>query len=113
MTISIRLASMFALVSVLLLGGIGVYLFHSLQQEIIWRDDQALKGRLERIHAIIRGSDNLVELGQQPQLYENMLGNRDNLLWVLDQQGQAIIEINPPRLLPPKVQPQSTVKLLN
>ncbi|NHQ86474.1 heavy metal sensor histidine kinase [Iodobacter sp. HSC-16F04] len=113
MSLSIRLALMFALVSQLLLGGIGVYLYLSLQQEIIWRDDQALKGRLERIHAIIGDSDNLVALGQRPQLYENMLGNRDNLLWVLNEQGQTVIEINPPQLPIPKVAQQNAIKLLN
>ncbi|WP_035851529.1 heavy metal sensor histidine kinase [Deefgea rivuli] len=113
MTLSIRLASMFALVSVLLLGGIGIYLCQSLQHEIIWRDDQALQGRLERIHAIIRDSGSLDALGQRPQLYENMLGNRDNLLWVLNEQGQPIIEINPPQLPIPKVPQQATIKLLD
>ncbi len=113
MTLSVRLASMFALVSVLLLGGIGVYLYQSLQQEIVWRDDQALKGRLERIHAIISTSDNLAALSQRPQLYENMLGNRDNLLWVLNAQGQPMIEINPPQLPIPKLASQSKIKLLD
>lgn len=41
-TLSLRTAFMFALVSVLLLGAVGFYLYQSLQREISWRDDQAL-----------------------------------------------------------------------
>ncbi|MGY4534511.1 two-component system heavy metal sensor histidine kinase CusS [Pseudomonas sp. TE3786] len=96
--LSLRLALLFALVSALLLGSIGFYLYHSLQREIAWRDDQALLGRVQRMQAILSDSQSIEALRQRPQLYENMLGNRDNLLWVLDSAGQVLIEINPPGL---------------
>lgn len=86
---------MFALVSALLLGSIGFYLYQSLQREIAWRDDQALLGRLERMQALINDSVSVEQLRNRPKLYENMLGNRDNLLWILDDTGQVLIEINP------------------
>ncbi len=86
---------MFALVSALLLDSIGFYLYQSLQREIAWRDDQALLGRLERMQALINDSVSVEQLRNRPKLYENMLGNRDNLLWILDDTGQVLIEINP------------------
>lgn len=86
---------MFALVSALLLGSIGFYLYQSLQREIAWRDDQALLGRLERMQALINDSVSVEQLRNRPKLYENMLGNRDNLLWIIDDTGQVLIEINP------------------
>ena len=86
---------MFALVSALLLGSIGFYLYQSLQREIAWRDDQALLGRLERMQALLNDSVSVEQLRHRPKLYENMLGNRDNLLWIVDGSGQALIEINP------------------
>ena len=52
-TLSLRLALMFALVGVLLLGALGFYLYQSLQREIAWRDDQALLGRLQRMQALL------------------------------------------------------------
>lgn len=113
MSLSLRLAGLFALVSTLLLSGIGVYLYQSLQQQIVWRDDQALLGRVERISAIMSSIDDLAGLSQRPQLYENMLGNRDNLLWVLDSQGQPIIAINPPQLPVPTVFANSNPQLLD
>ncbi|WP_390959935.1 heavy metal sensor histidine kinase [Pseudomonas moorei] len=102
-TLSLRLAMMFALVSTLLLGSIGFYLYQSLQREIAWRDDQALLGRLERMQALISDSDSIEQLRGRPKLYENMLGNRDNLLWIVDDTGKVLIEINPVGMTIPKL----------
>nr|WP_219856956.1 heavy metal sensor histidine kinase [Stutzerimonas kunmingensis] len=102
-SLSLRLAIAFALVAVVLLGAIGLYLYRSLDREISWRDDQALLGRLERMQALLEDSTSVEALRQRPQLYENMLGNRDSLLWLLDAQGRALIEINPARLPIPKL----------
>ncbi len=102
-SLSLRLAIAFALVAVVLLGAIGLYLYQSLEREISWRDDQALLGRLERMQALLEDSTSIEALRQRPQLYENMLGNRDSLLWLLDAQGRALIEINPERLIIPKL----------
>ncbi|KJH77362.1 MULTISPECIES: heavy metal sensor histidine kinase [unclassified Pseudomonas] len=101
--LSLRLAVMFALVSALLLGAIGFYLYQSLEREIAWRDDQALLGRLERMQALINDSDSVEQLRSRPKLYENMLGNRDNLLWILDESGQVLIEINPAQMNLPRL----------
>ena len=94
-SLSLRLALMFALVSTCLLGGIGFYLNYSLQRELVWRDDQSLLGRLEHIQALLGQSQSVVELQSRPQLYANMLGNQDSLLWVIDDQGRALISVNP------------------
>lgn len=102
--LSVRLAVMFALVSTLLLGLIGFSLYQSLQREIAWRDDQALLGRLERMQALLDDSQSIEALRSRPQLYENMLGNRDSLLWIIDDAGQRLIEINP-TLMPLPVLP--------
>lgn len=109
-SLSLRLALMFAVVSTVLLGAIGFYLYQSLEREIAWRDDQALLGRLERMRALLDDSDSIEALRERPQLYANMLGNRDSLLWVIGASGQPLIEINPVQLavpqLPIEVQPQ-------
>ncbi|WP_028456331.1 heavy metal sensor histidine kinase [Chitinilyticum litopenaei] len=111
--LSVQLAALFALVSVVLFGAIGIYLYQSLQQEIVWRDDQALKGRIERIRAIMDDGGDIDALGRRPQLYENMLGNRDNVLWVLNEQGRAIIEVNVQQLPIPHVPQQAATRLLD
>lgn len=109
--LSLRLALMFALVSVLLLGALGLYLYQSLEREIAWRDDQALVGRVERMRTLIGDSDSIEALRQRPQLYANMLGNRDNLLWVLDGAGRPLIEINPVQMAVPMLPPGNGVHL--
>ncbi|WP_293635031.1 heavy metal sensor histidine kinase [Polaromonas sp.] len=109
--LSLRLALMFALASVLLLGALGLYLYQSLEREIAWRDDISLVGRVERMGVLIGDSDSIDALRQRPQLYANMLGNRDDLLWVLDGTGQPLIEINPARLPVPALPPGPGVQL--
>lgn len=99
--LSLRLALMFALASVLLLGALGLYLYQSLESEIAWRDDAALLGRVERMRALIGDGDSIETLRRRPQLYANMLGNQGDLLWVLDGAGRPLIEINPAHLAVP------------
>ncbi|WP_232455036.1 heavy metal sensor histidine kinase [Oceanisphaera avium] len=102
---------MFALVSTCLLGGIGFYLNYSLQREIAWRDDQSLLGRLEHIQALLDESQSVIELQNRPQLYANMLGNQDSLLWVLNDQGQTLISVNPSQLPLPTLSHSQTAQL--
>ncbi len=110
-SLSLRLALMFALVSTALLGAIGFYLYQSLEREIAWRDDQALLGRLERMAALLDDSDGIEVLRERPQLYANMLGNRDSLLWVLGESGAPLIEINPVQLAIPQLPPADHPRL--
>ncbi|MCD6439415.1 heavy metal sensor histidine kinase [Vreelandella alkaliphila] len=102
-SLATRLSLLFALVSTLLLGSIGTYLYHSLTREIAWRDDQMLHGRLERMEALLDDSESIAMLHQRPQLYANMLGNRDSLLWVLDSEGKVLIEVNPSNVPVPEL----------
>lgn len=97
-TLSLRLALMFAVTSSLLLGVVALYLYQSLAREISWRDDQALLGRLQRMHALLDDADSIDALRRRPQLYQNMLGNRDSVLWILDASGRVLIEVNPSAL---------------
>jgi len=106
-----RLSLLFALISLLLLGSIGAYLYHSLSREIIWRDDQMLLGRLERMQALLEDGESIAALRLRPQLYANMLGNHDHLLWVLDSQGEVLIEVNPARLPVPDLPQSREVRL--
>lgn len=110
-SLSLRLALMFALVSTALLGAIGFYLYQSLEREIAWRDDQALLGRLERMAALLDDSDSIEVLRERPQLYANMLGNRDSLLWVLGENGAPLIEINPVQFAIPQLPPADNPRL--
>ncbi len=103
-SLSLRLALAFALVSLLLLGGIGLYLYRSLQQEIAWRDDQTLLGRLDRMEHLLRDTADIQQLRERPELYANMLGNTEHFLWVLNNDDEVLIAINPRSLPLPTLQ---------
>ncbi|NHZ33481.1 heavy metal sensor histidine kinase [Massilia sp. CCM 8692] len=102
-SLSLRLALQFALAGAVLTGAMGVYLYQSLARELAWRDDQALAGRVERMVALIDDSASIDALQRRPQLYGNMLGNRDSMLWIIDDQGSARISVNPARLPVPRL----------
>lgn len=110
-TLSLRLALMFALSSCALLGAVAAYLYHSLEREIVWRDDQALLGRLQRMQAILDDTESIEALRNRPQLYENMLGNKDSFLWIVDASGQKLIEVNPTSL-PLPILPDASYPML-
>lgn len=112
-TLSLRLALMFAFSSCLLLGAVAVYLYHSLEREILWRDDQALLGRLQHMQALLDDTQSIEALRNRPQLYENMLGNRDSFLWIVDANGRMLIEVNPAPLPLPDLAPAPAPQLGN
>lgn len=112
-SLAVRLSLLFALVSVLLLGSIGTYLYHSLTREIAWRDDQMLQGRLERLESLIDNGESVDMLHSRSHLYANMLGNQDSLLWILDANSQVLIEINPSDLSVPNLPITDTVRMLD
>ncbi|MHA6196236.1 heavy metal sensor histidine kinase [Pseudomonas wadenswilerensis] len=112
-TLSLRLALMFALSSCVLLGAVAIYLYQSLEREILWRDDQALLGRLQRMQAILDDTQSIEALRSRPQLYENMLGNRDSVLWVVDTRDRVLIEVNPASLPLPKLPGTASPRLGN
>jgi len=110
-SLSLRLALWFALVSATLLGAIGVYLYHSMASELALRDDIALAGRIERMRALVDDSASIEALRRRPQLYANMLGNRDNALWMLDAQGHLLIDVNPGDLPLPSLPAAPAIRL--
>lgn len=110
-SLSLHLALWFALVSATLLGAIGVYLYQSLASELAVRDDVALAGRIERMRALVDDSASVEALRRRPQLYANMLGNRDNALWMLDAQGHPLIDVNPGGMVLPSLPAAAAIRL--
>lgn len=110
-SISLRLAALFALTSALLLGVIGVYLYQSLEREIALRDDAALVGRVDRMRALLDDSASVEALRSRPNLYGNMLGNRESVLWMIDEHGRRVIEVNPVGLPLPSLPASGTIRV--
>lgn len=96
-----RLAAWFALCSLLVFSAVGWALFRVLEVQLSLRDDAALLTRVEQIRTLVRDVDALPLIHSKPELFANMLGNREALL-ILRFPGQApLLEINPDRIALP------------
>jgi hypothetical protein len=65
LSLSLRLALMFAVLSLVTASAIGFYLYHSLEKELVWRDDQTLSGRLDRMESLLNSTTSIDVLRQQ------------------------------------------------
>lgn len=100
-----RLALLFALLSFSALGVLGYVSYRALEQQLIVRDDAALLNRVGQIRTLLRDMDVIDLIRQKPELFANMLGNREALL-VLRYPGQPpLIAVNPGNSAVPDVAP--------
>lgn len=112
-SLRLRLALSFALGSAVLFSMMGLYVYHALDKEISYRDDLSLLGRIDRIKRIIQDDGSIDFLKNQPKIYANMLGNKDNALWIVDQAGDVLIEANPDNLPTPAITDVDSPTLFN
>lgn len=103
LSLRLRLALMFAVASAVIFALMGIYVLNALEREVVYRDDMALIGRVDRIKSIIKENNNMDLLKIQPKLYLNMLGNKDHALWIISEKGDVLIEVNPENLKIPDV----------
>jgi two-component system heavy metal sensor histidine kinase CusS len=107
-SLAARLALLFACLSFAVLAAVGAVLYNSLARHLADRDDAALVARVEQIRTLLQETDLISLIHQKPQLFANMLGNREALL-VLRFPGQApLIEVNPSQTPVPAVVPMRT-----
>ena len=107
-SLRLRLALLFACTSAVLFFGMGLYIYQSLEKEIARREDISLIGRIDRIQQLLHSDISLEKLVNTPQIYANMLGNNDNILWILNAQDQVLLEVNPTHIALPKLAAQLT-----
>ncbi len=110
-SLRLRLALMFSVVSAILFGAMVIYAYRALENEIKLRDDEALIARIERMRIIAKDSEYVETLRKHPQLYSHMLGNKENILWVTNDRGELLIEINPSGMQRPAL-PAPTAPML-
>lgn len=100
-----RLALLFALLSCAVIAVTGYALYRGMEQQLSLRDDAALVNRVDQLRTLLRDADVLDLIRHKPQLFANMLGNRESLL-MLKYPGQApLIEVNPGHAAMPDVVP--------
>ncbi|MRW92512.1 heavy metal sensor histidine kinase [Duganella sp. FT80W] len=111
-SLATRLALLFALLSFAVLATVGTLLYRSLERQLAERDDAALVARVDQIRTLLQDTDLIALIHQKPQLFANMLGNREALL-VLRLAGQPpLIEVNPSHTPVPAIMPVRTTSPL-
>lgn len=102
-SLTARLAGLFALLAMLLLGAVGLMLYRGLETQLTLRDDAALVTRVEQIRTLLQDSDTMRLVHDKPHLFENMLGNREALLVLRFPGEKPLIEVNPAGIAIPDV----------
>ncbi|QKV52138.1 heavy metal sensor histidine kinase [Comamonas antarctica] len=112
-SLRLRLASMFAAVSAVLFGAMGFYAYDALKTELKQRDDEALVARIERMRILSADPEYVETLRKHPHLYASTLGNKENILWITNDRGELLVEINPTGLQRPAFPPAGAPMLFD
>lgn len=104
LSLTLRSAMLFALVAALVVSGAGWYLYDAMRQEMTFRSDLQVTGRVEYYRNLLSRRFPLEQLMANTGLFENMLGNEQDVL-IFQQSGQkSLINVNPARVsLPPMI----------
>ena len=104
-SLTLRSAVLFALVAALVVSAAGGYLYHAMRQEMIHRSDLQVTGRIEYYRNVLSKRFPLERLVANTGMFENMLGNEQDVL-IFRIPGQApLINVNPARVQLPSVTP--------
>jgi two-component system heavy metal sensor histidine kinase CusS len=104
-SLTLRTALLFALVAALVVSAAGVYLYTSMETTMVNRADAGLIGRVERFRALLQDTLSVDDMRARPALFENMLGNEQDVL-IFREPGQApIVNVNPTRETLPAIAP--------
>ncbi len=105
MSLTLRATLLFALLASLVVSAVGVYLYYSLEKELVRRADYQVSGRVQYFRHLLASEFPLSQLSHNPGLFENMLGNERDILTFRLSGQPALINVNPSRLQLPAVPP--------
>lgn len=104
-SLTLRLALIFALLAFVLLATLGVALYRELERELIMRDDAALIYRIDQLRNLLNDSNTLDLIKTKPELFQNMLGNRESVLSITAPGQTPLLVVNPGNIEVPSVPP--------
>jgi len=111
-SLEFRLTLLVTMACALILCLVGVLTYLGIDRILVREQDQALASRIERLEVLIQDSDNVQQIVAKPKIYQNMLGNQDNL-FILIQGQQKLIDINPLNIPIPKLQASQQIAFFN
>jgi two-component system heavy metal sensor histidine kinase CusS len=104
-SLTLRSAILFALVAALVVSAAGSYLYNAMRQEMIYRSDLQVTGRIEYYRNVLSKRFPLDRLVANTGMFENMLGNEQDVLIFRIQGQEPLINVNPARIQLPSVTP--------
>ncbi|PQZ87664.1 MULTISPECIES: heavy metal sensor histidine kinase [Pseudomonas] len=104
-SLTLKLALIFALLAFVLMATLGVALYRELERELIMRDDAALISRVDQLRNLLNDSNTLDLIKTKPELFQNMLGNRESILSIATPGQTPLLLVNPTGIDLPSVQP--------
>ncbi|TFY86538.1 HAMP domain-containing protein [Pseudomonas kairouanensis] len=102
-SLTLRLALIFALLAFALLATLGVALYRELERELVRRDDAALISRVDQLRNLLNDSNTLDLIKTKPELFQNMLGNRESVLSISAPGQKPLLLVNPGNIDVPSV----------
>ncbi|WP_432490749.1 hypothetical protein, partial [Flavonifractor plautii] len=67
----------------MVLCAVALMTYLGINQILISQQDRALVDRIERLETLLQDSRNIEQIIARPKLYQNMLGNQDNLFLLI------------------------------
>lgn len=104
-SLTLRTAMLFALVAACVVSGTGWYLFGAMRQEMTLRSDLQVTGRIEYFRHLLGQRFPLARLTANNGLFENMLGNEQDVLIFQIPGQKPLINVNPARVALPPIAP--------
>ncbi|TKJ65680.1 two-component sensor histidine kinase [Pseudomonas sp. CFBP13506] len=104
-SLTLRLALIFALLAFALLATLGVALYRELERELIRRDDAQLISRVDQLRNLLNDSNTLDLIKTKPELFQNMLGNRESVLSIAAPGQAPLLLVNPANIDLPTIKP--------
>jgi two-component system heavy metal sensor histidine kinase CusS len=108
LSLTSRLALLLAASLFAIAAAVGWAMYRALEIQLVARDDAALLARVEQVRTLLKDVDLLDMIHRKPQLFGNMLGNREALLILRYPGRQALIEVNPGHTAVPDPLPQGS-----
>ncbi|KAA0892751.1 heavy metal sensor histidine kinase [Pusillimonas sp. ANT_WB101] len=104
-SLTVRVTLSFALISCLVVSGLGLYLYSSAKQAMEERADYTLIARVERFRNLLHDLYNVIQMEARPAIFEGMLGNEQDVRIFRRAGEPPFINVNPDGMKPPKMVP--------
>jgi len=93
-SLEVRITILVTLCSALILCSVGFMTYLGINQILLKQPAIAFVDRINRLEILLQDNENVEQIIARPKLYQNMLGNQDNL-FLLIHKDKALININP------------------